>query len=641
MDEEGKSKIDWLSDKLYSRTRYRNPLDKRTPVKRQESSDVEEKWQTPGLDEMLQHERLAQPANPFMKRVFIFALLFFVAAIAIAGYVFMGGSTFISSRNVDINVLGPTSISAGEVLELGVSISNTNNADLEVANLSIQYPQGSRNPDNTAESMTYTKVDLGVIKAGAEAVENVRAVLLGASGEVKEIKFSIEYKVKGSNATFYKDKVYELIVGNSPITLSVESPQTVISGEGFTTLVFVTLNATDVLKDVILKAEYPYGYSVLDAVPGALADDNIWVLGDLSPGDKKKFSIHGRLVGQNQEERTFRFYVGVSDGGVANPNLKIPIVSMLNTVAVNRPSLGLDVTFNGENTSTYIAPAARPINTTIRFQNNLPDKLLNPRLEVRLSGASLDRASVKAGNSGLYNSVNSTVVWVISNSLGLSELAPGESGQVTFNFSSLANLPMTGETRDINLDFSIVGIPVGAVGQNPVTVNETRTVKISSQISFASKVIRSLGSFISHGPIPPKVGEETTYTAVFGIGNTQGDLTDAKVTARLGSGVSWLGAQSLASEDIIYDSVSNTITWNLGQLTSGSGFSSATREVVFQVALKPTIGQIGTVPNLVNSIVFSGRDVLTGETVAVNNAPLTTNLPSDPAFIQGDDIVVK
>ena len=150
-----------------------------------------------------------------------------------------------------------------------------------------------------------------------------------------------------------------------------------------------------------------------------------------------------------------------------------------------------------------------------------------------------------------------------------------------------------------------------------------------------------MGPFANHGPIPPKVGEETTYTVTFSVGNTQGDLADARVTARLGQGINWLGASSFTSEDISYDSSSNTITWNIGMLSSDTGFSSAAREIAFQIALTPSLGQIGMAPNLVTGIVFSGRDTLTGNTVTANNAPLTTRLTTDPAFIQGDDIVVK
>jgi len=640
MDEKEKGKIEGLNDTLYSRTRYRNPLDKRSPVKEFELSEVEEKWQTPELDEMLKHERIPHKINPLMKKVFILALLFFIATVGVAGFVFLGGANFVSSKNVDIGVLGPTTVSAGEVLELGVTISNTNNADLEFANLSIQYPQGSRNPDNTAEPLTYTKDNLGIIGAGAETVRNVRMVLLGPSGEIKEIKLSVEYKVKGSNATFYKDKVFEITIGNAPVTFTVENPPSTTSGEIFTTVVSITLNSTDVLKNVVLKAEYPHGYSVIDATPAAIADNNIWALGDLSPRDKKTILIRGQLMGENKEERTFRFYVGVSDGSSADSNLKIVIVSQLDTVVIDRPSIGLDVLFNGENVPTYIAPAARVISTYIKFQNNLSDKLLNPRLEVSLSGRALDKLSVTPGDNGLYDPGSSKIVWNLGNTLGLPELAPGEGGQVILRFSSLPSLSLPGGNNDIVLNLSITGVPVDAVGR-PVAVKETRIVRVSSQVSFFSRMLRSLGPFANQGPIPPKVGEETTYTVAFSIGNTQGDLTDAKVTASLGQGVSWLGASSFTNEDISYDSSSNTITWNMGLLPSDTGFSSAARELAFQIALTPFLGQIGTAPSLVTGIVLSGRDTLTGNMVTVNNPPLTTRLTTDPAFIQGDDIVVK
>ncbi len=641
MNEEEKGRISELSDTLYSRTRYKNPLDKRTPVKELESPNVEEKWQTPELDGILEYERAVPAVNPLMKKIFVFALLFFIATILVAGFIFMGGANFVSSRNVDINVLGPTTISAGEVLELGVSVSNRNNADLELANLSIQYPPGSRSPDSTAESLTYTKNDLGIVSAGTEVIHNAGMVLFGSAGEIKEIKFSVEYKVKGSNATFYKDKIYEITIGEAPLTLTVENPSSVTSGGNFTTTVSVTLNATDVLKDVILKAEYPYGYSVLDTVPASIADDNIWALGDLSPGDKKTISIRGRLIGENEEERTFRFYVGVSDSGSVSPNLKITLVSLLDTVAINRPSIGLNIAFNGENVPVYIAPATRPISTSVRFQNNLPDKLLNPRLEISLSGTALDKSSVVAGNNGLYDPGSSKIVWNLMNTLGNPELAPGESGQVTLRFSSLSGLSPAEGTHDITLNLSVTGVPVGAVGQRPITTTETRTVKISSQVNFSSRVLRSLGSFANYGPIPPKVGEETTYTVVFSIVNTQNEMTDAKVTARLGPSVNWLGAASVAGGNISYDPSSNTVIWDLGNLPSGAGFSSAAKEISFQVSLTPSTGQIGTAPNLVNSIIFSGRDTITGDVNTVNNPPLTTRLTSDPVFIQGDDIVVK
>ena len=641
MDPERDGRIDKLNDTLYSRTRYKDHLDKRTPVREFESPNVEDKWQTPEIDEMLKHDLIPPRVRPFMKKIFIAALIFFFATVLIAGFVFTGGGNFVSSKNVDVSVLGQTKTLAGEVLDLGVSISNTNNADLEFANLSIQYPSGSRNPDNTAEPLTYSKEDLGVVKEGTETVRNIRLVLLGSTGEVKEIKFSVEYKVKGSNATFYKDKIYEITIGETPVTLTIDNPDSVTSGETFTTVVSVALNSREVLKNVVLKAEYPYGYSVLDATPGSVSGGNIWALGDLSPGSKKTVSIRGQLVGQDKEERTFRFYAGVSDSNSASPNPKVIIVSLLDTLAISRSSVDLSVAFNGENVDTYIAPPARPVSTTISFQNNLPDKLLNPRLEVSLSGLALDKSSVSAGDNGTYDSLNSKIVWNLVNSGRFAELNPGEGGQVSFSFSSLPGPSLALGANDITLNFVLTGTPVEATGQSSLTVSETRKVKISSQVSLSSKVLYSLGPYTNKGPMPPRVGEETTYTVIFNVGNTQDDMTDAKVTARLGPGVAWLGAPNTGTENIVYDSLSSTLTWNLGALSSGSGFSSATRELAFQVSLKPSIGQVGTAPILVSNIVFSGQDTVMGNVVTINNPSLNTRLSGDPAFIQGDDVVIK
>jgi hypothetical protein len=174
-----------------------------------------------------------------------------------------------------------------------------------------------------------------------------------------------------------------------------------------------------------------------------------------------------------------------------------------------------------------------------------------------------------------------------------------------------------------------------------VTVSENRTVRISSQVSLSSEVLRSSGPFTNHGPIPPKAEEETTYTVFFNVGNTQGDMSEAKVTARLGSGVSWLGPASDSSENVTYDPDSNLLTWDIGALSSGAGFSSSARELVFQISLTPSISQIGTVPTLVSNILFSGREVATGLATTVNNPSLSTRLFNDPTFIQGDDVVTQ
>ena len=635
---EERGKVEQLSDTLYSRTRYRDPLDMRSSVKGEETPNVEEKWHSPELNEMLQHERKGSDPAPFMKKFFIFAILFFVAAIGVAAFVFFGGTNFISSKNVDITVVGATSTSAGEVIDLAVTIANKNNADLELANLSIQYPSGSRDPQDSTKNLTYTREELGVVEAGDEVVRNVRFILLGSTAETKELKFSVEYKVKGSSATFYKDKTYQLSIGKSPLSLSIDAPPSVTSGENFTTTLLVGLNSNEVLRNVVLKAEYPYGYTPGSADPTPVTDNNVWTLGDLSPGSSKKISITGRLLGEDQDERTFRFYVGVSDQNSLTPSVKTVILSGQQTIAIERPSVGLSVNFNGDNSTTYIAPAEQRINAQINYQNNLPDKLLNPQLEVRLSGSALNKNAVLVQSPGTYDAATGRLVWNLLNSSQKPELLPGDNSSVTFSFGSLPQ-NLSGNVPEINLQISLTGISVET--QKPVTVTETRTVKIAAQVTLGARAVYSVGPFVNSGPVPPKVNQETTYTVIWSVGNTQSDLNDAKVSAKLGNKVKWVAAKEVEGEKLTYDAKTNTVTWELGGLSSGLGFSSASREAAFQVALQPSAAQVGTAPQLVNNIVFSALDTGSGKSINISASPLTTKLLTDPAFIQGDDIVVK
>lgn len=640
MNEELKSRVDRMDENLYSRKRYKSPEGARSPVRETEEVEVNSKWQSPELNEILMRDRISSEVTPFMKKFFIFAMCFFGAAIFIAGFIFLGGSNFVSSKNVDIEVVGPASVSAGEVIELGVTVENHNNTDLEAVKFSVQYPAGARDAEDSARTLTFEKTNMEDIDAGDEAVKNVRMVLIGTTGEVKQVKFSVEYRVKGSNATFYKDKLYDITIGEAPMTLSIESPPSVGSGDTFTIKAKLALNSSEILKNVMLRAEYPYGFSVVSATPQPISENNVWALGDFSPGTEKTIEIKGKLVGENQDERTVRFYAGVSDNGSLSKDFKSVIVSSQQTISIERPSIGLGVSFNGEQAPIYVAPAGRGISTAVRFQNNLPERIVNPKLEVILSGAALDRASVQSYTDGVYNPNSSRITWNITNSYGDYELLPGQNGTVNFSFSSLPEGAIPSGNKDINLEFRLSGIPVGS-GNQPVTITETRTVKIGSQITLNSKALFSIGPFKNSGPIPPKVGSDTTYTIVWTLGNTLSDITDARVTAKLGNGVKYLNAHSLTGEDVEYNEEAGTISWELGNLSSGSGFSTASREVALQLVLTPMLSQAGTAPVLLSGITFIGLDQESGNETKVTNSPVTTKLSQDPAFIQGDDIVVR
>lgn len=639
---DNESRVDKLNESLYSRTQYDDPVDNRVEMSRSESAEVGEGWKSDkSLDEMLQSERRMPEHNTFMKKLFMLAIIFFVVAVGVSGYIFLGGANFVSSKNVDITVLGPASIRAGGVLTLDVIVSNKNNADLEVTNLSIQYPQGTRDPKDTTQSLSYLRENLGEIEAGKEITRNTEAIIYGEKGEIKEIKVSLDYKVKGSNATFYKEKRYEIAIGETPVSMTIEQPNSVTSGEAYTTTVSLSANSTETVKNVMVRAEYPYGFQVLDSDPKAVTDNNTWLVGDIAPGVKKTITLRGKLVGENEEERTFRFYLGIADPGNDQRTFKTNIASLSETVSISRPSVGLSVELNGENVSVYTAPAREEIEGGIAFQNNLPDKIINPVITLKLTGA-VDKFSVQSRQGGFYDSRSDSIIWeLVNSSTEEAELFPGDTGEVFFLFNSLAPQAGGSKSQEINLEANFTGTLISDGKQVPISVTEVKTVKIASQVTLSARSLYSKGPFANKGPIPPKVEQETTYTVVFSLGNTQNDIEDGRLTAVLGQNVKWLGKTSPSGETISYNENTNTITWNVGELKSGTGFSTPSREAVVQVSFTPSISQVGTAPTLVGNISFTGTDTFVDRSVTINAPTVTTRITQDPRFIQGDEVVVR
>ena len=69
----------------------------------------------------------------------------------------------ISSNNLDVKIVGPSSVSSGEELDMGLTIVNGNRTDLEDVVMFIDYPDGSSTVGPNNKTLTRDRVSLGTI----------------------------------------------------------------------------------------------------------------------------------------------------------------------------------------------------------------------------------------------------------------------------------------------------------------------------------------------------------------------------------------------------------------------------------------------------------------------------------------------
>jgi hypothetical protein len=630
-----KSSLDVLQKELYSRNAHTTPAT-HAPTFHTKRYDVAEGWK-PEHDETSTVQPAPQP-HMFIKRLLTASIAFFVIATALALYVFYGGRNIVSAENVQISVAGPVSIAGGEELALQISVSNNNRTPLEETKLMIEFPEGTRATAGSDDELRRVTESLGTIESGGKETKLVKAVLFGEEGSSKTIRVRVEYGVDGSNAVFVKEQEYDVSVTSAPVVLLIDSPGQTTSGQDLEFTVTAISNSPKTLPDVILEAEYPFGFVFGNADPKPDAGSTVWHLGRLEPQEKRTVTLRGVLSGQDEEDRVFRFTAGTSG---TNTPIGTAFITVAEPIAIKRPFIGFALSVNGEKGETVRSGYGEPVRVEVAWANNTKTEVRDLSIAVKLDGPFDERTVVP--DKGFYRSSDNTVLWDASTEPSLRVAGPGKSGKVVFSVRPLAASKSSEiKNPEISLAASIKGsrfIEDGAA-ENLVSSAE-RKVRISSKINLAARALYTSGPFKNTGPFPPQAEAETTYTIVWALSNASSDLSNVAVAATLPANVRYTGSADPSGEKISFNAATRQVVWNAGAVAAGLGYFRPVREVSFQVGLTPSKNQIGKVPDILGILSATGRDTWTNASLSGEGQALTTTLSTDPGFKIGFDKVVE
>ncbi|MEI6042189.1 MAG: hypothetical protein WCQ00_01320 [bacterium] len=636
-------KIEELKKKLYSRV---DNLPKMKHAKLHEhhvlvNRDWDEKGEQAGIPKI---EYGKNKTHSFLKGMAVFAVIFFLIAAAIAYYFFMVSPNTISNANIGINISGPITVSAGQELSLDVSIFNNNSVAIESADLVVTYPEGTRNSVDKVTSLVTDRTPIGDIAAGANQRVTIKSILLGEEGSTKNISIALEYKMPGTNSLFIKQKDYPIGIGTGPVSVTVDSVKEITPEQNTKFTVSVKSNSSDVIRDVVLRSEYPFGFNYISAVPGPSSSNNSWRLGDIAPGEVKKIVVEAKIFGQANQERTVRFYAGTAQA--KDPNeIDTTFASYSQTVNLKDPFLGADVAINGKGSEIVIVNSGQFIQGDILWKNNLDVSVHNVQILGVLNGVSVDRSSIIA-EGGFYKSSDDTLSWEKSTNPELEDIAPNQSGSVHFNmkvFDLTKDLASNLRRPEVTLVFSVKGTRLNENKvSEEVTSQASRKIRVASDLALDTRLLYNDGPFENTGPLPPRVDSKTTYTANVKISNSYNNVRGVIYTASLPIYVKWLGNVSpmTASSTVVYDAENRTVTWNAGDIAPGTGYISNPKEMTFQVELLPSLSQQGQSPIIVSNQRIAGTDSFTNTVVTANGYSLNTQIKLDSKYDMDLDKVV-
>jgi hypothetical protein len=616
-----------LQQRLYARDPESAP--KRTfGILRPLKNKVDSTW---GQNDLPKQERVRRRGARGYRRLFIFSFLFFLLALGAALFSLYRGAVTLSSKNVEMTVLGNSFVAGGEALPIQVDIVNKNAADLIDAQITLSYPKGA--VDAGEADLERIVEPLGTIASGKTKTQAFSVVLYGEQGISRTITATLQYKLAGSNTEFIKNTPFSVMINSSPVALTVDAPTSTASNQPFLMTIRTTFTGDTLLDNAVVRVDYPNGYVFSSASPAPNSGNNTWALGDLVKGTERTITIKGKLIGDEQDEKAFHVYVG-SKTSDTDPRIAVSYNSVLHSVLIAQPFVSGSIVVANQQSDVIALPSGSDISGMVKWTNNSPLAITNPVFTLALSGEGIDRDTVE-GDGGRYDPVENTIVWSSESSIDLVRIESGAQGVLPFRFS-----PKEGSTRDITLALSVAGtFPDRDFFQDVISNIDQKSIRFASTLQFASQSLYSIGSIKNTGPFPPKVGKETTYTVSWTMRPVENPLTKATATAVIPLGAVWTGVTYPSSESLSYDPASRTVTWNIGAVPKSSS-SALSRTASFQVKVSPTKGQIDTELNLLGETEISAVDEVAGTPLSITRPAVTTRLSTDPAYSVGKEKVL-
>ena len=431
--------------------------------------------------------------------------------------------------------------------------------------------------------------------------------------EVKEARASLSYTPRNLNASFRSETSATSVISFVPLNFDLDIPSRMEAGQQFGITVNYFSNSEYPLSDLRIQIDYPEGFSFRSAVPAPLGD-NEWSVGVLNRTEGGRIVIQGVLDGSVQEVKLFRAVIGSWKDG------KFTVMrEVTKAVQITKPQLLLTQVVNSS--PSYVASAGDALHYEIFFKNPTDRILENLFLVVTLDSRAFDLTSIKP-NGGKFSRGDNSIIWEAKDVPKLRFLGRGEEGKVEFWVNVQDEIEIF-SPQDKEL-----------VLKNRVLLSEVNAefeLKLNADLVIDQKGFFQDDVFGNQGVHPPVVGQRNTYTIIWQAKNTYSDVQNARVKAKLPSGVELTGKIFPENSTLTFDSGSREIVWEIGDLVAGAGVFQEVPapSVAFQIAFTPTLVHKGKTPELVGEVRITGEDLFTDQLVSSMDSPIDTALADD------------
>lgn len=245
---------------------------------------------------------------------------------------------------------------------------------------------------------------------------------------------------------------------------------------------------------------------------------------------------------------------------------------------------------------------------------------LNEELNLKISCRNLSEQNIN--NFKLITEIKNAKQYKITSGNLEKEIATLASSETAENFIKI---------KIVETDNNLIKIQSQALininGQEKIFYSEPLYLKINTELKLNSfaRYFTAEGDQLGVGPLPPQVGESTSYWIFWQVESSLNNLNEVEISGVLPANVYYSGKFSVNyGQGLEYNQTTRKISWQVGELEKGKVIQAG-----MEITIIPTLEQKGTAAVLMNQILATSQDSFTGQKLEKTNNNITTNLVND------------
>lgn len=540
-----------------------------------------------------------------MKKTIIYIILSIIVVVGFFSFWYYRGNIF-SKEILRLEILGSENAKMGDEVEYTVKYKNNGNFVLQKPKLIFELPENSI----TEDGKTRFTQDIEDIYPGDEDFVKFKGFLIGKDNDLKVARAWISYTPKNLTARYGSDTTFTTKIETVPITIDFDLPTRAEKGKELSYSLNYFSNIDYPLENLSIKIDNTDGFDFEKSEPISL--DNLeWKIPTLLKTQGGRIKITGLVTADKGKQLNFTAKLGMRQQGqfvvIKEKNIFVDIIE---------PQIFISQQINSS--ANYVANPGENLHFEIFFRNIGSSAFENLLMLVKFNSSAFDLSTIKAEN-GEIRQADNLIAFDYKQNPQLQRLEAQQENKIEFDIKLKDSWDFTESERN-NLSIKNT-IQISEINQQFVT-------KVNSKLEvFQKGFYSSQGEITNLGPLPPKVGEPTTYLITWQVKNYLNDSKNIKVKAVMPQDVSLTGIIEPESElsRFTFDRLSRELIWSVGDLKAGE----STQTMTFQISLTPQNYQQGKVIDLIGQATVYGEDQFTNAVIQNTAQAINTNLLDD------------